>query len=87
MKLGNILGSISPAFGMASGNGLFGNSEVMGSISPLYGMASGDGMFGDMGGMGMLGGAGGNFDLEQLMKLLQGGQHDPNANYLNMFGG
>lgn len=59
MKLGGILGSISPLYGIASGQGVFGNKGVMGSISPLYGMASGKGLFGQI-------------DPEMLKKLLSG---------------
>jgi hypothetical protein len=70
MKLGHILGSISPAFGMLSGHGLFGNKDFLGSMSPLYGMLSGHGLFGDMGGGG-LGGFGGM----GLMGQLLGGSH------------
>jgi hypothetical protein len=55
MNFGKILGSISPAFGMAAGKGLFGNKDVLGSMSPLAGMGSGQGLFGAMGGMGGLG--------------------------------
>lgn len=70
MGIGKILGSISPAFGMASGKGVFGNKDVMGSISPLYGMMSGQGLGGMLGGMG--GGAGGMGGIGLLMQLLGG---------------
>lgn len=49
MKIGKILGSISPAFGLLSGQGMFGShmaQGMMGSMSPLFGMLSGKGMFG-----------------------------------------
>jgi hypothetical protein len=48
MKLGKILGSISPAFGLLSGKGLFGSDMVQnmfGTMSPMYGMLAKKGMF------------------------------------------
>jgi hypothetical protein len=46
------LGSVSPAAGMISGKGLFGNPDVMRVISPLAGMIGGkhggDGTGGDI---------------------------------------
>jgi len=51
MKLGSIFGSMSPVFGLASGQGLFGSKPfqaLAGSLSPLYGAASGNGAFGSL---------------------------------------
>lgn len=88
MNLGKILGSVSPAFGMASGKGLFGNKGVMGSISPLLGMMSGQGLGGALGGMGGLGGMG---LLQMLMGHGMGGQdegdEDRNAKLQAMLSG
>jgi hypothetical protein len=63
MGLGKILGSISPAFGLISGKGMFGDmGHMLGSGGGLGGLAS-------MGGLGMLmnllGGHGGGGDQEQ----------------------
>jgi hypothetical protein len=47
--LGKILGSISPAFGLASGKGLFGSDafkDVAGTLIPGYGAVSGNGLGG-----------------------------------------
>lgn len=97
MNIGKILSFISPAAGMMTGNG----AGMLPYLSPGFGAMSGKGPFGKMVGGGEgggfadalsgamgggMGGAGG-LDIEQLMKLLQGGGHDPSANYLNMFGG
>lgn len=65
MKIGSILGSISPAFGLASGNGLFGShifQNMIGTMSPLYGLLAKKGIFdgnvhpgeGDLGPNGLL---------------------------------
>jgi len=62
MNLGKILGSISPAFGMASGKGLFGNSDVM---SALGGLGGGMGIGSLMGGGGAFGGMGGQQQQQQ----------------------
>jgi hypothetical protein len=35
MSLGKILGSISPAFGMLSGKGMFGNNNMFSMLSPM----------------------------------------------------
>lgn len=67
-SLGSILGSISPAAGMVSGKGLFGNKDVMGTLSPMFGMISGKGLGGQLGGMGGMGGLG-------LLGMLLGGKH------------
>lgn len=51
MKIGKILGSISPAFGLLSGSGLFGSKGfggLLGSMSPMYGAMSGNGLFGHL---------------------------------------
>lgn len=63
MGLGKILGSISPAFGLISGKGMFGDvGHMLGSHGGLGGLAS-------MGGLGMLmnllGGHGGGEDQQQ----------------------
>lgn len=89
MGIGKILSFISPAAGAITGQGI---GKALPYVSPAYGMATGKGigdLFGGGGGFGgaMGGGMGGNLDIEQLLKLLQGGGHDPSANYLNMFGG
>jgi hypothetical protein len=81
LGIGKILGSVSPAFGLVSGKGLFGNKGVLGTISPLYGMISGKGAFGHLedilGGGGLLGmllggGGGGGGNPTQ---MLDGGQN------------
>ena len=56
MSLGSILGSLSPAFGLASGKGLFGGGgggwgDVLKALSPLGSMAMG-GDRGNDGGIG-----------------------------------
>lgn len=43
MKIGNILGNISPAYSMATGNGFL--DDFMGTLSPLYGLTAKKGVF------------------------------------------
>lgn len=49
MKFGKMLSFLSPAFGMATGQGI---GKVMPYLSPAYGMLAGKGPFADMLGMG-----------------------------------
>lgn len=83
--LGKIAGSISPAFGMVSGKGAFGNKDVLGSLSPLFGMLSGHGLGGAMG--GALGGMGGMGGLGLLMQLMgHGGEEEDETAKLGLQG-
>lgn len=49
MKLGQILGSISPVFGMASGQGMFGKLPPMSPMMGLLSMLGGHGFLGQGG--------------------------------------
>ena len=44
MAIKDILGSVSPLYGLVANKGLFSR----GNISPLYGAVSGEGVFGDL---------------------------------------
>lgn len=72
LGLGKILGSFSPAFGMATGKGLFGSKgfkDVLGTLSPMMGMMTGHGAGGDILDMAL----GMNPFYAMIMKQIHGG--------------